>query len=298
MKGFPGYIRGGFWMLVSCFCYAGAASVARKIGGAYSPYELTLIRALVAVSMMAPLYLREGGSLLFWPKRMFMHFLTGVFTFFGIVFWFKATAFMPIADFFALQFVTPLLTIALAIMFLGERSDLKCWVATLVGFGGVLIILRPGIISVSFASIAALMSAVFYASDNTAIKSLSRSASPTMIVYFAHLLLIPISLPFAILEWRTPEFGDLGNILLVSLLLTTAYLTITKAISLTVARIVQPVNFMRMPIAAVFGWILFSEFPDVWTWVGAIIIFFAATYAVSQGTDIPKSSDKHEALSS
>ena len=73
-------------------------------------------------------------------------------------------------------------------------------------------------------------------------------------------------------------------ILGVAVLSTLGYTLVTKAIALAPARVVQPVNFMRMPIGAGFGWVLFSEFPDLWTWIGAVVIFCATTYAVQRGT--------------
>ncbi len=283
MKQLPGAILGSLWMLSSCVFYALAASLVREVGDTYTAFQMTMIRSFIAVIVLAPVYLGEGGKLIFIPKRFFMHFLTGVFTYLGIIFWFFATASMPIADFFALQFVTPLLTMAFAIIFLREKADARSWSAALIGFAGVLVILRPGIIEISFAAVAALISAVFYASDNTVIKSLSKGVSATMIVYYAHLLMIPISIPMAVITWKQPTMYDLGVIVALCLCLTMAYLSVTKAISLTVASVVQPVNFMRMPIAAVFGWVLFNEFPDFWTWFGAIIIFCATTYAVRRG---------------
>jgi len=270
-------------MLSSCVFYAAAASLVREVGDMYTAFQMTMIRSFVAVVVLAPVYFSESGKLLFIPKRFFMHFLTGVFTYLGIIFWFIATASMPIADFFALQFVTPLLTMAFAMIFLREKTDAHSWIAALIGFFGVLVILRPGIIEISVAAMAALISAVFYASDNTVIKSLSKGVSATMIVYYAHLLMIPISIPMAIITWKQPTLYDFGIIVALCLCLTMAYLSVTKAISLTVAHVVQPVNFMRMPIAAVFGWLLFSEFPDIWTWLGAIIICCATTYAVRRG---------------
>jgi len=291
VKSLPGAVLGSLWMLSSCVFYAAAASLVREIGDSYTAYQMTLIRSVVAVAVLAPLYMREGGKLFFIPERFFMHFLTGLFTYLGIIFWFIATASMPIADFFALQFVTPLLTMAFAVIFLRESADAKSWIAAMIGFSGVLVILRPGIIEISFAAMAALISAVFYASDNTVIKSLSKGATAVMIVYYAHLLMIPISVPLAIVTWKDPTLYDFGIIVAICLCLTMAYLSVTKAISLTIARVVQPVNFMRMPIAAVFGWVLFSEFPDIWTWVGAVIIFCATTYAVRRGTQNKESKE-------
>ena len=167
---------------------------------------------------------------------------------------------------------------------------MRSWIAALIGFAGVLVILRPGIIEISFAAMAALISAVFYASDNTVIKSLTKGASATMIVFYAHLLMIPISIPMAVVTWKQPTLYDFGIIVVLCLCLTMAYLSVAKAVSLTVARVIQPVNFMRMPIAAVFGWVLFSEFPDIWTWAGAIIIFCSTTYAVRRGAKTPEKS--------
>lgn len=288
MKQLPGAIQGAIWMLSSCVFYAAAASLVREVGDTYTAYQMTMIRSFVAVIALAPVYLSEGGKLFFIPKRFFMHFLTGLFTYLGIIFWFIATASMPIADFFALQFVTPLLTMAFAVFFLRENADARSWIAALIGFSGVLVILRPGIIEISFAAMAALISAVFYASDNTVIKSLTKGASATMIVYYAHLLMIPISIPMAVVTWKQPTLYDFGIIVAICLCLTMAYLSVAKAVSLTVARVIQPVNFMRMPIAAAFGWVLFNEFPDIWTWVGAVIIFCATTYAVRHGAKTPE----------
>jgi drug/metabolite transporter (DMT)-like permease len=88
----------------------------------------------------------------------------------------------------------------------------------------------------------------------------------------------------AIIEWQTPLLADLPWILGVGIMSTLGYVLVTKAIALAPARVVQPVNFMRMPIGAAFGWVLFSEFPDVWTWTGAAVIFCATSYAVGRGS--------------
>ena len=88
----------------------------------------------------------------------------------------------------------------------------------------------------------------------------------------------------AVIEWRTPLLADLPLILSVAVMSTLGYVLVTQAISLAPARVVQPVNFMRMPMGAASGWVLFSEFPDIWTWVGAAVIFCATSYAVGHGT--------------
>jgi len=279
----PDAVIGAFWMLVSALCYVASATILRGLGDAYSPFELTFIRSLIATAIILPMFLHQGGKMTLIPPRFLMHLAVAGFSYLGILFWFQAAAIMPVADFFALQFTTPLFTIALAIIFLRERADAASWAATLVGFAGVLIVLRPGMLEITFGAIAALLSSVGYASVNTVIKSLSRTTSATIIVFYGNLLLAPISMPMALADWKTPLLEDWPAILGVSILSTFGYLTITKGITLAPARVVQPVNFMRMPFAAVAGWIFFTEFPDLWTWVGAVVIFLSTTYAVQRG---------------
>jgi drug/metabolite transporter (DMT)-like permease len=279
----PTAVQGAFWMLISGTCYVASASLMRLLGDAYSPYQITFIRAVLAVVILAPVFLR-GTRAPLWPERPFAVLMTGVFSYLGILFWLEAASTMPIGDFFALQFVTPLFSIAFAILFLRERSDLFSWVATLIGFAGVLIVLRPGMIEISLGAVAALLSAFFYASVNTVIKSLSRTLSATTIVFYANVWLVPIALPMAIIDWQLPLLADWPIILGVGFMSTMGYVLVTKAISLAPARVVQPVNFMRMPVGAAFGWVLFSEFPDGWTWLGAAVIFCATSYAVQRGS--------------
>jgi len=278
----PVVIQGALYMLVSALCYVGSATLIRYIGDGYSPFLLTFFRSIIAVIILAPIIFRARGLSLI-PDRPFAVLMTGVFSYIGIFLWFYSAGRMPVAEFFALQFATPLFTIAFAIIFLRERSDTVSWLATFVGFSGVLIVLRPGLIEVSLAAFAAITCAASYASVNTVIKSLSKTVPTTTIVFYANFLLVPISMPMAIVDWKMPLWLDTPAIVGASVLSTIGYVTVSKGIAMAPARVVQPVNFLRMPIGAAFGWVLFSEFPDLWTWLGAIVIFCATTYAVQHG---------------
>ncbi len=282
MNALPMSIQGAFYMLVSAFCYVGSAALIRYIGEGYSPFLLTFFRSVIAVIILAPVIFQLRGSSL-WPKRPFAVLMTGSFLISGSLCGSTRRAGCRSRSSFALQFATPLFTIAFAIIFLRERSDVASWLATFVGFAGVLIVLRPGIIEVSIAAVAAIACAAAYASVNTVIKSLSRTVPTTVIVFYANFLLVPISLPMAIVDWKIPLWIDSPAIIGASVLSTIGYVTVSKGIALAPARVVQPVNFLRMPIGAAFGWVLFSEFPDLWTWVGAVVIFCATSYAVQRG---------------
>lgn len=273
-------------MLFAAVCYVASATLARHLGDSYSVFEMTFIRAVIAVALIAPLLVRSGKRV-FYTRHIGLHVVVGLLAYLAILFWFYAATRMPVADFFALQFATPFFTLALALLVLRERVAGANWIATLVGFAGVLVILRPGAIEVSLAALAALASTVGYASVNTIIKVLSRTDSTVVIVFYVNLLMVPLSLPMAVVEWRTPGLGDallLGGMAVFS---TVAFLAVARAISVADARVVQPINFLRMPIAALFGFVFFREFPDLWTWVGAFVIFSGAYYVVTRERRTP-----------
>ena len=145
----------------------------------------------------------------------------------------------------------------------------------------------PGAGEVSLGALAVLASTVGYAGVNTIIKVLSRTDSSVVIVFYVNLLMVPLSLPMAVVEWRTPGLNDALLIGGIAVFSTVAFLAVARAISVADARVVQPINFVRMPIAVVFGFVFFSEFPDLWTWVGAFIIFSGAYYVVTRERRTP-----------
>jgi drug/metabolite transporter (DMT)-like permease len=276
-------VRGASWMLFSAFCYVISAILARHLGDGYSSFQIAFIRSVIAVIMIAPILI-GAGIRAFHTKQFGLHVLTTLFTYTAIIFWLYGATRMPVAEFFALQFTTPLFTISLAVLLLRERVSTANWIATLAGFAGVLVILRPGVMEVTLGALATLACAVGYASVNTIIKVVTRTESSLVIVFYVNLLMVPLSLPMAVLRWRTPDWNDTWLIAGIAVFSTVAFLAVARAISIAAARVVQPISFLRMPIAAVSGLIFFSEFPDLWTWAGAIIIFGSAYYVVTRET--------------
>ncbi len=278
-------IKGAIWMLAASLCYVFSATLTRYLAGSYPTFELTFLRCVFGVMILTPIILRGGVGQLK-TKAFPLHCVRTLITYFAILLWFYATEHVPVGDFFAIQFVSPLFTIAVAALLLREKVGLKSWLAAIVGFLGVLVIIRPGYIPISLGIIAALGTAGAYAFVNTCIKVLSRYDSPTVMTFYVNVLILPLSAIPAYLTWKTPQSEDWPILIGVALSATMAQFCVASSISLADARVVQPMNFLRMPIAAAMGFMVFGEFPDLWTWVGAIIIFGAAWYAVQQGKKI------------
>jgi drug/metabolite transporter (DMT)-like permease len=275
-------IKGALWMLGASICYVSSATLTRYLAGSYPTFELTFLRCLVGVIVLTPLVLRGDLSQL--KTTAFpLHCVRAVLTYISILLWFYATEKIPVGDFFAIQFVSPLFTIAVAAVLLREKVSAKSWLAALIGFLGVMVIIRPGYIPVSLGVIAALGTAAAYAFVNTCIKVLSRQDSPMVMTFYVNVLVLVLAVIPAYLTWKTPIAADWPILIAVALFATLAQFCVASSISLADARVVQPMNFLRMPIAAAMGFMVFGEFPDLWTWFGAVIIFGAAWYAIQQG---------------
>ena len=277
----PPPARAALWMLGAGISYVVSAALTRHLAGAYSVFELAFLRCAIGLVFLLPMMMRIGLANMK-TEQLGLHFVRTILTYVAIVLWFYAVTVVPVSDFFALQFTNPLFTIALAVVFLREKAGLKCWVATFIGFAGVLIILRPGFIEVSLGGLAALATSACYGGVNTVVKILSRKDTATVIVIYVNLMIMPLALVPALFDWRTPSLADTPVIIAIAVSSTLAQLCVARSIAGADARVVQPVNFLRLPMAAVVGYIFFGELSDKWTWIGAVIIFASAWYIVGR----------------
>lgn len=268
-------------------CYVSAAAIVRHLAGSYGPFELAFFRSVVAVLFVAPMFWRAGFSTLK-TRQIPLHSLRTVFTYGGLVFWFLSVGLIPISDYTALLFTQPLFTIAGAVLFLGERATWRTWAATLTGLFGALIILRPGFAELSLGMIFAVCAGLSYAGVNNCVRVLSRKESSLVIVAWVNLLMVPLSLGPALLEWVSPNLADVPLIVGIGIFSTMGQYGLARAVGMADARVVQPFDFFRMPVAALLGFALFGELSDLWTWTGAAIIFAAGYYVLMTETRLVK----------
>lgn len=275
----PVTVRAAIMMILGGTGYVLAGALTRHLSGEYSPSQLVFFRSVVAVMFLAPMFMRAGVDG-FKTRQIGMHGVRVILTYLGILCWFYSVSVIPVSDYFALLFTQPLFTIAAAVLLLGEKAGTKTWIATSVGFFGALVILRPGFQEVSLGMLAALGAGLCYAGVNTCIKFLSRQDSTVVIVAYANTLILPVALVPALFDWTTPSWADLPLIAGIGVFATLGQIGLTRAIQMADARVVQPFDFFRLPIAAAVGWLAFQEVSDLWTWVGALIIFAAGTYVL------------------
>ncbi len=274
-----GPAAGIFWMCTATLISSISGGMVRELSGQIPTMELVFFRNVIALMVLVPIVWRQGVGL---PSRsqIPVYALRVLFAFGAMVLLFYALARMPIADVYALQYTIPLFTILLAVVVLKQHADIHSWGACLFGFIGTLIVMRPGIVEITLASAAALSTAFMHAGNNTAIKVLARKDNPEVITLWTNIGMLPLALIPTLFLWVTPTLEQWPLVLGIGLVSSLGGYCFTRAVSSADARIVQPFQFSRMIFATAIGWIMFSELPDVWTWVGAAVIFAASYYVV------------------
>ena len=197
--------------------------------------------------------------------RNIIHFLATYLWFFGIVS-------IPMAEVFALEFTTPLWTAILAAVFLGERFGVRRVVGILLGFVGVLVILRPGLAMIHSAAFAVIGSAMMLAAMYVLTKSVIAYDSPWTILFWMNLVQLPISLTFAIPDWTWPSTPIIPWVVLVGVAGFGIHYSISKALVYADASLVVPFDFLRLPLIAIVAWLLYHEALDPFVFFGAMII--------------------------
>ena len=192
--------------------------------------------------------------------------------------WYSALQITPLAEAITLNFTVSLWMIPVAILMLGERVGPRRWIATIVGFAGVLIVLQPGAETLSAGGLLAIFAALLFAISMALVRLLARSESPLAIVFYMNLIMTPISLGPALWWWEMPTLEQLGWLLGIGCILTIAHFSMARALSIMEATAIVPLDFTRLPFAVLIGWFAFAEFPDIWTWVGAVFIVASAVY--------------------
>jgi drug/metabolite transporter (DMT)-like permease len=269
----PPIIQAMIWMIMGGITGGIMNVVIRAAAAELHPLEVVFFRNLFSLIFMVPFIARLGLASLRTSKIGFFTLRAAV-AFVSMVTWFIGITLVPLATATALNFTAPLFATVLAALLLGEQVRARRWSAIAIGLLGVVVILRPfGPFDVNM-----LASAATAAMGSITVKFLSRSESPVTIVTYMVIYLAPISLIPALFVWRWPSLGALGYLVLLGLLGVASHLSVARALAVADASAIAPFEFMRLPYAALLGFLFFGERPDLWTWVGAAIIVASSLY--------------------
>ncbi len=268
---------GAFWMIVAAISFTSMLFLVRYLEGRYPSIEVVFFRALAGLVFVFPILFRQGRDGLK-TKTFGIHVSRTLFALAAMFFFYYGIAYVPMSDSTAFTFIIPLFATLGAALFLKEKVDLPRWAATIFGLIGTLIILRPGYAEISIPVLAMLLSAIFYAGSWLSMKVLTRTESASLIVFYMNVMIVPLALIPTLIMGTMPNFPDMLILIGVGLTGSFAHFCQARSFGSADASAVIPFDFLRLPMAVAWGWFFFAETTNLWTWIGAVVIFVSTYY--------------------
>ena len=239
--------------------------------------EVVFFRNLLAFIVMLPL-LKSTGLAAIKMNNTSLFFMRGFVGAIGMIAGFTCLTLIPLAQATAISFSQPLFITIGATIFLGEIIKARRIAAIIVGIIGMLIIVQPGFISFSFGIMLAIISALALSVNALIVKKLTITDTPQTIIMWMVIMLIPITFIPAISVWQWPSFETWIYLWGIAILGTLAHFSFTKSYTMAEITSLEPIGFIKLPIIALLGWMIFEEIPGTWTWIGGLIIFISTIY--------------------
>ncbi len=265
-------LRATGWMLLSLGSLAAMAVGVRELSDTLGPFEILFVRSLTGVAIVATVVLRTADPTVLrsrqWGWQLFRHSVH----FAAQVGWIVAIAGLALAEVFAIEFTSPVWGALLAVLLLGERPTPARLCALLCGILGMLLVVRPGILPVGLPTVAIVLAAIGFGFANVATKKLVSTDHPLGIVFWMCVVQALLALPPTLWQWVTPALADLPWLLFVGVCGLSAHYALSRAMQLADALFVLPIDFLRLPLIALVGVLVYDERLDPWTILGGAVI--------------------------
>ena len=276
----PGTTRGICWMIFATIFYAATYGAVRLLSTEFGVFQLVFFRSIIGVFLMMPWLIRGGVGQIRTPQPM-TYAWRSVLNYGGMVFLIVGLSTMQLQDVTGLMFTTPLFTVLFFMLFLHEHVGPRRAIALLVGFAGAMIIIRPGFQELTWSALGVLGTSAVYAVVNVTTKTLARTDTSNTIVFYDFLLLSLLGIVPAILYWSEVRLEHIVWVAVMGVTSSLARQGIIRALAVGEASVVMPFNFLKLPFTVCIGFIWFAENPDLWTGIGAVVIF-ASTYYIAR----------------
>ena len=264
-------------MVLASALFGAMAITVRLATHSMHAFEVAALRNAFGLAVALPLFLR-AGVVRFRTDKLPLYFVRSVVGLIATLASVWAIAHLPLAQAVALNFSTPLFATVAAALVLGETVRARRWTAVVVGFVGVLIVMRPEPGALTLGALAAVFSAVLNAGVSISIKVLARTESSAAIVVYTLLIWTPLSAIPAALFWTWPPWQGWCWVALAGVISTASQLAWARALQLADVSALSPISFLQLPFVAVLAWFLFGERLDAGVALGSATIFGATAY--------------------
>jgi drug/metabolite transporter (DMT)-like permease len=235
-------------------------------------FELMEVRALIGFLLLSPIIWRAGGLAALKTSRLRDHATRNLIHYVSQLGWFFALTLIPIGQVVAIEFTMPIWTAILAASFLGERITSWKGAAILLGLVGVIIIVRPATGQVDPGQLIALGAAIGFGISMVLVKSLTRTESALQVIFWMLVVQSTAGLLPTLALWTWPSAHGWGWIIVIGVCGTFSHYCLASAMHYADATVVVPMDFLRVPLTATAGWLLYSERLDIFTGLGAALI--------------------------
>lgn len=276
--------RAASWLLLGVAGGLGLDLAAKELLQTYSLVQFVLLRSSIAICILLIIAPRFGGFHALRTREVGWHVVRSVFAIGAMFGFFYGLAHMPLVNALTLGYTAPLIVTALSAMFLGDEVGWRRWTAVVIGFVGVLVMLRPGRSELSFPAIAVLIAAFCYACQAITARRLSGTESTLALSFYVIIGPLIVSCVFFDAgSWLDPDLS--GWILMVgaamcSIVAWIGFINGYRAVS---PAVLAPLEYIALVAGAIAGFLIWGEVPDRWVVVGAIIIMSSGVFVVYRG---------------
>jgi drug/metabolite transporter (DMT)-like permease len=260
------------WMSGTLVSFMAMAVGGRQLSGHMTTFQILFFRSLIGLVIIGFLLWRSNWKQII-TRHLKVHALRNIAHFGGQFGWFYGIALIPLAEVFALEFTVPVWTAVLATMLLGEKVTRARVAAITFGVAGVILILRPGLAVIGPASLAVLGGAFCYALSHTLTRKLAQVDTPLAILFYMTLIQLPLGLVTSIFDWTTPSIAMLPWIVVVGVTALSGHYCMARALAIADAIVVVPLDFLRLPLIAGVGALIYHEPLDWLVLVGGGVMF-------------------------
>jgi drug/metabolite transporter (DMT)-like permease len=279
----PGNVQGSLIILVASLVVVVMISFIKQVGQTIPVVEVLFIRQILVLVIISPAIIKDIDSV-FVTRVLRYHFLRGLMSVFAMFTMFTAIVYLPLAEVTAISFVRTLFTTLLAIIFLKEVVGIRRWISVIVGFIGVLVIVRPDTENINVYALYAMASAFFVSGISIVMRKLSQIENPSTIMAYQSIFVTLCMGGPAIYSWVTPTYEEAVIILMIGALMSLSQWLFIQAFKVGEAAAIAPMEYARLIFATAIGIIFFAEIPTVWTLVGASIIVASTLYTMHRNT--------------
>lgn len=264
--------RAAVWMAGWLTLMVVIAVAGREAARELSVFQIMLLRSTLGMAMLWPLVRAAGGLAAVSTARLPQHTLRNAIHYVAQYGWFVALTLIPLAQVVSIEFTMPIWSAALAVIFLGERMSGRKWFAVVLGLVGVAVIVRPRAGELDVGQLIALGSALGFAVSVVLVKSLTRTDAAVTISFWMLVVQSAIGLLPALWVWQWPSVQAWGWVVVVAFCGTYSHYCFARAMQHADATVVVPMDFLRVPLTALVGWLAYAEGLDLFTVLGVCLI--------------------------